>query len=168
MEQRSIWISYDSDQLHYSHCNIKLTIWLVLFQFPISVISAKQTFAILPPLATNDFFDLLLQYWAISQKFSFANDTIDRPPWLQVSRSAKCGGYPATTEGGLFNNRTGHVYRRLQVDLKRSKPEAIVAIVVSIVATTFSIVATFFTIVATFVKMLKTRSQVNSSNIFSQ
>ena len=69
---------------------------------------------------------------------------------LRASRS----GIPAITEGGLFNNRTEHVYRRLQVDLKRSKPEAIVAIVVSTVGTTFSIVATIFAIVATFVKML--------------
>ena len=68
--------------------------------------------------------------------------------------------------GGLFNNRTRYVYRRLQVDLKHSKPEAIVAIVVSIVATTFSIVATFFAIVATFFKKLKTQNYGNSSNIF--
>ena len=60
---------------------------------------------------------------------------------------------PATE--GLFNNRTEHVYRRLQVDLKRSKPEAIVAIVVSIVATFFAIVATFFTIVQHFSNSLK-------------
>ena len=39
--------------------------------------------------------------------------------------------------------RSSHVYRRLQVDLKRSKPEAIVAIVVSIVATFCHNSATF-------------------------
>ena len=66
-----------------------------------------------------------------------------------------------------LNNRTEHVYRRLQVDLKRSKPEAIVAIVVSIVATTFSIVATIFAIVATFVKMLKTRGEAIVATFFT-
>ena len=86
---------------------------------------------------------------------------------MQVSRSAKREGYPAITESGLFNNRTKHVYRRLQVDLKRSKPEAIVAIVVSIVATTFSIVATIFAIVATFVKMLKTRGEAIVATFFT-
>ena len=96
-----------------------------------------------------------------------SNVLIVRSPWLQVSRSAKREGYPAITEGGLFNNRTKHVYRRLQVDLKRSKPEAIVAIVVSIVATTFSIVATIFAIVATFVKMLKTRGEAIVATFFT-
>ena len=92
-------------------------------------------------------------------KFCCAIVPIVRSPWLQVSRSAKRVGYPATTERVLLIIRSSHVYRRLQVDLKRSKPEAIVAIVASIVATTFSIVATIFAIVATFVKMLKTRGE---------
>ena len=86
---------------------------------------------------------------------------------LQVSRSAKRGGYPATTERVLSIISSSHVYRRLQVDLKRSKPEAIVAIVVSIVATICSIVATFFTIVATFVKMFKTRGEAIVATFFT-
>ena len=69
--------------------------------------------AIWPPHATRWFLTLLLPCWAISQQIGLDIVTIDRPP-----RRVSCnhGGYPATTEGGLWINRATPVTRMLQVD----------------------------------------------------
>ena len=48
--------------------------------------------------------------------WNISNVPIDQPPWLQVSRSAKRAGHPATTEVGLWINRATPVTRMLQVD----------------------------------------------------
>ena len=73
---------------------------------------------------------------------------------------------PATTEGVLSIIRSSHVYQRLQVDLKRSKPEAIEAIDDTLVATFFRNSATFFALVQLFSNSLKIKISGNISNIF--